>query len=215
LRGRLRRRRSLRVARFGRLTIARSTPSRCLGSAASAVGGARDEPEGIPLSECGSTSSRSLKERRLARRPCPETKNLGRAGCFLGAGQRGVPVAFVRRHGRSRRGCATIDGSRKVGVWLPRGVCRRSGESRLRRERGGGRPPSGNADLPHAGSPVAHRLPHRGELGGTAGLRLIAVRGQVGARPVEGLPAEVRSVTRYRKRLLLRLLTQLADLRWG
>ena len=69
----MRRLRSLWVARFGRLTIARSTPSRCLGSAASAAAGARDEPDGIPSIRCGSTSSRSLKERQLARRPCPET----------------------------------------------------------------------------------------------------------------------------------------------
>ena len=46
-------------------------------------------------------------------------KNLGKAGCFLGARQRDVPKAFVRRRCRSRRGRATIDGSRMVGVWLP------------------------------------------------------------------------------------------------
>jgi hypothetical protein len=42
-------------------------------SAAGALRDARIELGRIPFSECGSTSSRSLKERRLARRPCPET----------------------------------------------------------------------------------------------------------------------------------------------
>jgi hypothetical protein len=46
-------------------------------------------------------------------------KNLGKAGCFLSAGQPDVPKAFVRGRCRSRRGHATIDGSRMVGVWLP------------------------------------------------------------------------------------------------
>jgi hypothetical protein len=91
-------------------------------SAAAALRDARIEFDRIPFSECGSTSSRSLKERRLARRPCPETKNHGKAGCFLVAGQRVVPKAFVRRRCGTRRGRATIDGSRvvgMVGVWLP------------------------------------------------------------------------------------------------
>jgi hypothetical protein len=41
-------------------------------------------------------------------------------GSQTGAGQRDAPTAFVRRPCRSRRGRATTDGNRMVGVWLPR-----------------------------------------------------------------------------------------------